>query len=256
MFTETPDSGVQSSLPGYRLAIPGEQRTEPWEDDALRMFEARMLDKADPFPCVFGVDAVRRKTLRYCFVPSGHRRVAVLAQALGVFAARCADLGKRTSMVAFFTPDDGLSSVEDYRQEFWRLLAGLAASDDQARPSGIDGDPDSPEWEFWCFGVPFFVVANTPYHEERRSRFFEYFTITFQPRFVFDDLAANTLAGRNGRKVIRRRLADYDTVPAYPELGSFGEPGNREWVQYYLPDDNQPVPRSEKCPMSVMGDPT
>lgn len=208
-----------------------------------------MLNKSDPFPCIFGIDAVRRATLRYCFIPL-EGRAATLRQGLKEFAEKCRDLGNRTSLVTFFEPDPEFSEIEDYRRELWNLLAALMAADDQPWPQGVDRDTESPSWEFSCFGVPFFVVANTPSHLARRSRYFEYFSITFQPRFVFDDLGAETTSGKNSRKIIRKRLADYDTVAPYSGLGNFGDADNREWIQYFLPDDNEVTSRTEECPLS------
>ena len=74
-------------------------------------------------------------------------------------------------------------------------------------------------------------------------------TVTFQPRFVFDDLKADTPTGDRARNVIRRRLSEYDAIEQTPLLGSFGETGNLEWTQYFLGDDNQPVDTSRGCPM-------
>lgn len=195
-----------------------------------------------------GRDAPRNSAL--LFRPSRPRRdCPPLCAALSEFAGRCHEFGSRTSLVAFFEPDASIHTLEGYKLELWRLLSGVSAIDDQLWPAGIAIDPDSPEWEFCSFGVPFFVVANTPAHRARASRYSEFFTITFQPRFVFDDLGPDSVAGRNARKIIRARLCKYDAVPPHPQLGSFGQAGNREWVQYFLDDDNVPV-TSKKCPLN------
>jgi FPC/CPF motif-containing protein YcgG len=100
--------------------------------------------------------------------------------------------------------------------------------------------------------MPLFVVANTPTHEQRQSRYFPCFVVTFQPRFVFDDLGEDTPQGANARKVIRARLHEYDAVPPSPSLDGFGKPNSREWVQYFLDDDNrQPDPGpATRCPFA------
>jgi uncharacterized protein len=98
--------------------------------------------------------------------------------------------------------------------------------------------------------MPMFVVANTPTHERRASRYFESLAITFQPRFVFDDLAEDSAQGKNARKIIRARLSDYDALPPTPLLGSFGAPGNREWTQYFLDDDNASHATEGRCPFT------
>ncbi len=62
--------------------------------------------------------------------------------------------------------------------------------------------------------------------------------ITFQLRFVFDDIAEGTPRGDAARTMVRGRLAAYDAVPLPENLGSFGDENNREWNQYYLDDGN------------------
>ena len=249
-FVDDTDDTDQTFLYGAPGALPREPE-KPWEKRAIELFRGRMLSTSRPFPCIFGVDAVRRETLRYCFIPAAAERIPALTGALREYASQCRGLGIRTSLVAFFEPAWPVRTMDEYKAEFWRLLNGLSAADSEPWPTGIDADPESPEWEFSCFGTAFFVVVNTPFHEARSSRYFEYLAITFQPRFVFDSLGPDTPAGRNARKVIRGRLTEYDTVPPHPQLGGFGKPGNREWVQYFVTDDNIPVPDSEKCPFAM-----
>lgn len=231
------------------LSLPGALREEPWESRAVDLFESRMLDSDELFPCIFGVDAVRRRTLRYGFAPSGPRQVGSLIEALREFAANCVEFGRRTSLVIFFEDLPGGTDVEGCRKQFWSLLEKVTAVDSHPWPHDVDPDPESPTWEFSCFGVPFFVVVNTPYHHRRRSRHFDYFAITFQPRFVFDDLHADSPAGTSARKIIRERLASYDNIERFRDLGSFGDAENREWVQYFLPDDGSTIPREQRCPL-------
>lgn len=110
-------------------------------------------------------------------------------------------------------------------------------------------DPENPNWEFSFNSTPMFVVANTPVHRARRSRYFEYFAVTFQPRFVFDGLEGNSKTGMNARKIIRGRLAKYDSVSMSPLLGNFGEEGNKEWHQYFLGEENDIPDPSDMCPV-------
>jgi FPC/CPF motif-containing protein YcgG/quercetin dioxygenase-like cupin family protein len=232
-----------------RLYHPADDPDGSWQSLAATLFRERMLDRAQPFPCVFGVDAVRKGSLRFSFIPLGSLRTTTLAQSLVEFLQVAEELGNRTSLVCFFEPDPGMTTVADYERHFWELLRGLSDSDEAEWPEGVDEDPESPTWEFSFAGMPLFVVANTPAHRKRRSRYFEYFAVTFQPRFVFDGLAPDSPQGRNARRIIRRRLAEYDAVPQTPHLGNFGDADNREWLQYYLDDNNAPVPASAKCPI-------
>jgi FPC/CPF motif-containing protein YcgG len=220
----------------------------PWAADAFNQFRTRMLDDRNLFPCIFGVDAVRRNTLRLAAIPSGPERVDVLADALRAFVPQCRQLGTRTSLVTIFEPDPDVRTLTGYRHLFWQLLQGLHDQDQVGWPAGIAIDPSSPTWEFSFHGEPMFVVANSPAHVRRRSRFFEYFAITFQPRFVFDDLGADSVQGRNARRIIRGRLADYDLAPQSPNLGSFGTPDNREWSQYFFDDTDDGFDPAARCP--------
>ncbi|HEX6969356.1 MAG TPA: YqcI/YcgG family protein [Micromonosporaceae bacterium] len=231
------------------LVHPGQSQLTGWAADALDLFKRRMSDAEPPFPCIFGVDATRRGTLRLTFVPAGPRRLDHLAAALVAFAEQAQELGRRTSLVAIFEPDSALATLEDYRAEFWSMLSVLRERDTEPWPEGISRDTEHPEWEFSFHGVPLFVVVNTPVHKRRRSRYFEYFAITFQPRFVFDDLAETSPQGQRARAIIRSRLAEYDELGPAPVLGSFGVVGNREWIQYFLEDDNDTTHAGVRCPM-------
>lgn len=57
--------------------------------------------------------------------------------------------------------------------------------------------------------------------------------VTFQPRWVFDDLNGSTAFGRNMSRLIRSRLEAYDQAPIHPQLGWYGGKDNREWKQYF-----------------------
>ncbi|WP_235997998.1 YqcI/YcgG family protein [Nocardiopsis coralli] len=192
--------------------------------------------------------------MRYAFVPVGDGRVEALAEALRLYTDTAESLGRRTSLVCFFEHDPRLSGLDACEEHFWELLRGLREQDRAPWPEGISTDTEAPDWEFVFNSMPMFVVANTPFHYRRRSRFFEYFAVTFQPRFVFDDLAAGTRTGDNARKIIRKRLAEYDSVAQTPLLGNFGEHGNKEWHQYFLDEENE-VPHPEaQCPLHRAAD--
>lgn len=238
-----------------KVVHPASVPTVAWEHSAATRFSRRLLGKGLPFPCIFGVDALRKGSLRFTFVPEGARRVGYLAEALGEFTQLAPGLGKRTSLVAFFEPSADLETLDDYERYSWSLLQAVHNEDMVPWPAGIPVDTDHSEWEFCFAGMPMFVVVNTPAHQRRMSRFFEYYCITFQPRFVFDDIGENSPQGRNARKIIRERLGRYDALPPAPLLGSYGAPGNREWQQYFLAEDND-VSETARCPFRVSGNDT
>lgn len=231
-----------------KLVSPAAAPTTGWERDAADRFSRRMLSEQELFPCIFGVDALRKSTLRFSFVPAGGHRTEYLAAALEEFTSAAPELGRRTSLVAFFEPSDELETLGDYERQTWSLLQELHSLDPRPWPADIPHDTESPRWEFCFAGTPMFVVVNTPAHRKRMSRYFEYFCITFQPRFVFDDIAESSPPGKSARKIIRNRLETYDSLPVTPLLGSYGIPGNREWTQYFLDDENRDIPELARCP--------
>mgnify|MGYP001163259106 CR=1 FL=1 len=242
-----------------------------WKRRAEELFSARLLDERSPFPCVFGVDALRRGTLRFAFVDdtqdatTGHSAHTAdeldtaargTARALGAYAAAAPGIGRRTSLVVVYRgalgphPGSGPDAVKAYRDRFWDLLQRVHTLDPHPWPAGIPRDPESPTWEFCFAGTPMFVVVNTPAHERRRSRGFPYFCITFQPRFVFEGLEGSSTRGRNARRIIRGRLDAYDDVPPASVLGDYGTAGNREWTQYFL-EEEEGAAVPPRCPFSV-----
>ena len=245
-------SSVDVSAPPLTTDLvvdPRTPRENAWEQASALNFQRRMFDADTPFPCIFGVDALRKATLRYSFVARNDDQVRTLATALRDFVELAPLLGSRTSLVAFFEDTPLPRTVDEYREEFWQLLQGVHDLDSEPWPADISPDTEHETWEFAYAGMPMFVVVNTPAHERRASRHFDTLMVTFQPRFVFDDIAEDSKQGRNARTIIRGRLKDYDQVPASPLLASYGTPGNREWPQYFLEDDNFPVEAG--CPMHV-----
>ena len=218
-----------------------------WKGEIFREFYERMTNKEQDFPCIFGVEAVTRGTLRYAFISDDKSQAAQLSKILHQFTDICHDLGKRTSLVCFFESWEAESTHTGYWTRFWELLHEVSSLDTVPWPHDISRELDDSTFEFTFNGQPMFVVVNTELHKRRRSRQMYRVAITFQPRFVFDDIAEGTTRGDAARKVIRSRLATYDSVPFPENLGSFGDPNNREWVQYYL-DDGNATELPQSCP--------
>ena len=66
-------------------------------------------------------------------------------------------------------------------------------------------------------------------------------------------LEGDSVAGKNARRTIRARIDRYDALPPSPRLGIYGAAGNREWQQYFLPDDNATT-TPDRCPLHVVGE--
>jgi FPC/CPF motif-containing protein YcgG len=219
-----------------------------WAQNVFNSFESMLLADDRPFPCIFGVEALKHGGLRYVFVGHDHHGLIRLRDALSEYVKCFRELGRNTSLVAFFAPPSEVEqSLAWYRERFWSILQFLHRNDHQPWPEALPQDSDHHLWEFAFDGEPMFVVCNTPAHVHRRSRFSETFMMTFQPRWVFEELTGKR--GDNARRAIRNRLRPYDDVEVSPDLGEYGEPSNREWQQYFLMDENG---RADgfRCPFS------
>ncbi|MBD0740655.1 hypothetical protein BGM09_14805 [Streptomyces sp. CBMA29] len=212
--------------------------TPPWGRAAAEELLATLLDTDQPFPCTFAVAAAKKESLRFGFVDSPHDEStwAPLAGILRDYLDVYRTLGKDTSLVVLFRPDDRPGTLEEYFDRFWAVLQHLHDGDTEPWPASTPLDPEELWWEFSFGGTEIFVVCNTPAHLDRRSRHNPSFMITFQPRWVFEGLEADTPRGAKARQVIRNRIRRFDGMEPAAELGNHGEDGNREWRQYFLPD--------------------
>jgi len=212
-----------------------------WQRILLNEFEATLLSEARPFPCVFGVAGLKANSLRFCFPDplTAHN----LADTLAAYLRVAREFGPNTSLVVISKPGP-VRGLEAYRRRFWSLLGDLSMIDDAPWPDEIPERMDTPGWEFSFAGEPIFVVCNTPAHVQRQSRRSTSFMITFQPRWVFDNILGGGAAADQAFGKVRDRLANYDLLPASPALGKYGDPDNREFAQYFLGDDNERA----RCP--------
>ncbi|CAO5157089.1 MbtH-like domain-containing protein [Frankia sp. AiPs1] len=209
-----------------------------WGTGCVQTMMDTLTSTEEPFPCVFAVAAANRGGLRFGFVDDldDRRTWPVLPDILATYLSVYQEISRNTSLVVFFSSGQQ-ADVIAYEQRFWSLLQYLHDGDGEPWPSDIPTETDDPGWEFSFRGTPIFVVCNTPAHQRLRSRSSPVFTITFQPRWVFEGLEPYTPRGAAARRTIRERLRRMDEVDSTPLLGSFGDPANREWKQYFLRDD-------------------
>ncbi|CAM3019113.1 YqcI/YcgG family protein [Paenibacillus sediminis] len=225
-----------------------------WQRDAFREFGHMIADPGNTYPCVPGRQGFLTNNLRFAFIPDPTSEQAIIdvANLLQQYGQCSRETGKYASLVIFFnTPQEMLNSfsIEDYEQLFWSVLNQVSAKDHTPWPEHISMDPTHHSWEFCYDGHPYFAFCGTPAHEIRKSRHSPYFLIAFQPRWVFEEINDSTSFGRNIKKIIRKKLMDYDGVPAHPSLKWYGQEDNQEWKQYFLRDDDS-VP--SKCPFTYM----
>jgi FPC/CPF motif-containing protein YcgG/uncharacterized protein YbdZ (MbtH family) len=209
-----------------------------WGPAAARGLLDTLLDAERPFPCTFAVAAARKGTLRFgfCDSPADPAGWGPLGEILDRYLDVYRELGKDTSLVVLFRPEERVRSLDDYFHRFWAVLQHLHDGDPRPWPESTPLEPEELWWEFSYGGTEIFVVCNTPAHTTRHSRHSPCFMITFQPRWVFEGLEAHTPRGAGARRVIRNRIRRFDGMEPAAELGNHGEDGNREWRQYFLPD--------------------
>ncbi len=247
--------------------MEGESGTGPTESDRLRRMTfgplpewgikhgTELLDlislPENGFPCTFAVRGALTEGLRFGFIDelydpgAGEELRVVLRRYLGIYRT----ISRETSLIVFFRtrePDDTLSG---YYRTFWDILQDLHDRDPVPWPENIPPETDDPMWEYVFEGTPMFVVCSNPAHVRRRSRYSPIFYITFQPQWVFENIKPDTRAGQLARKRIRKRLVAFDDgLEPSSVLGDYGDPDNREWRQYFLPDDNESGTPTGGCP--------
>lgn len=241
-----PNSGTSMSSGGRGYALPVADPTGQVIGDLPTWGALAALDtlhtltsRESPFPCTFAVAAALKSSLRFGFVDDPHDRDSwrVLPGILAEYLRTYRMLSRETSLIVLFGPTD-VREVGGYHDMFWDILQFLHEADPRPWPADIPTDVENGRWEFSFGGDPMFVVCNTPAHRARRSRANAHFMITFQPRWVFEEIPAGTPRGDAVRRTIRARLRAYDDVSPSPELGNYGDPDNREWRQYFLPEDD------------------
>lgn len=234
-------------------SLRANHRLSPWADGAYAELVAKVADPT--FPCTFGTVALRKGDLLMAFVETDD------AEALrqGVYnrfveyTDRMRPLDRVTASLhplALFLPaPGGVRTITEYFAFGWSLLQWLHERDPEPWPARVPRDPDDPAWSYCFGGIPLFVNFKTPAHHQRRSRRMDgAYLLLIQTRDGFDVVAGDTPQGRRARGLIRQKLAAYDPIAPYPELAHFGTAENREWKQYFLPDDNVPV--AGRCPFT------
>ncbi|AGA64647.1 hypothetical protein B488_06550 [Liberibacter crescens BT-1] len=211
----------------------GNVTLKKWEQVVFADFDAVINNKDRPFPCVFAVNGYKKDMLRFSFYEE--IKAAALRDDLCEFCENYQSYGKQTSFVVFEQPLP-IKTIKEYRVKFWNILNDLSRLDNNSWPANIPECLDHPEWEFCFHGEAMFIVCNTPAHVNRLSRRSPGFMLTIQPRWVFDDLLDTEIKANNAFATVTKRLEPYDIASKSPFLGKYGDPHNREWMQYFLDD--------------------
>ncbi len=197
------------------------------------------------YPCFFGTMAERRGEMFYAYVNG--KDIRELPATMRTFAMLASQPQyRRNNIAVFFEPDREPLTHEAYQRLFWETLQHLHDVDPDPEADN-QPDPSQEEWEFSFAGVQMFVVCALPSFKVRHSRNLgPGMVLLFQPRSVFVDTITNKVIGREARNQVRKRLETWDDVSAHPDLGFYGDPGNLEWKQYFLTDEN--VAAEDRCP--------
>ncbi|MGG3467008.1 YqcI/YcgG family protein [Neobacillus pocheonensis] len=223
---------------------------ENWQKDAFEKFEAKMLDKNKPFPCIPATQGYQLHRFRYGFVsiPNKNASSKQLAQLLEDYSKTFREIGSFTSLIVFYEPSSDLhenTSVEKFEQFFWEQLNLLHEFDQIEWPNHIPVDPHDSLWEFCFHGEQYFMYCATPAHKQRVSRHFPYFMLAITPRFVLEEFSSTASNAAKIKASIRKRLSEYDSIDIHPNLNTYGNKDNYEWKQYFLHDDDTSL---AQCP--------
>lgn len=185
------------------------------------------------FPCIFARHALVRGELLFGLAEPGVDLAGAVTELMRE-AAHTIHLSPQQVVVLFadLPSDSTLTREREFASE---VLLRLRQEDRVPWPSHAPHDPGDPRWTFWFEGIDFFINFSSPGHKRRRSRNLgSAFSMVVQSRSSFDDFGPHSKA----REVVRSRLARYDDLPPHPALGAYGEPSNREMLQYFLGETN------------------
>jgi FPC/CPF motif-containing protein YcgG len=216
-----------------------------WATSSYAYLRSRVTH--DQYPCFFGTRAEERGEMFYSLVPG--KDVAMLPATMAKFAELAKEpIYSKNNVAIFFEPDAVPLPHEKYHDLFWQTLQYLHDNDPDPA-ADRQPDPTDPLWEFSFAGVQMFVVCGCPSFGARHSRNLgPGMVLLFQPRSVFVDRVTNKVISARARQEVRKRLEKWDSIPAHPDLGTYGDPENREWKQYFLPDENEAA--QAECPFS------
>ncbi|ADV84357.1 YqcI/YcgG family protein [Terriglobus saanensis] len=232
MIRVAPQNWMDRVLDQGKLGITPK---ETWKHIAYEEYRAKL--RAPEYPCFFGQGGELRGEMIYTFIPNKKLQDLVTSMRRFVDLVQTPE-HERSSLVAFFEPDPSISDHAAFVTRFWQTLQFLHEHDPD--PS-TERTPEDPLWEFSFEHCEMFVVGASPTYRIRRSRNLgPGLVFVFQPRFLFiDPMTSRPIAAEVRRRIHARMLA-YDGMPVHPNIGFYGEPANREWKQYALPDDNGP----------------
>lgn len=222
--------------------------TPAWAKDGIESLENELGKEKSDFPCTFGIQNYKEKSLRFLFVEDDRvDNLNHMADGLREYTKNARKFGtSSSSLVCVFRPL-AENKIRDYEMWFWNILQALHDRDNDPWPTEYSSNPDHETWAFCFAGEGHFVVCNTPEHHFRRSRHNPNPMITFTPRWSFKGIEGNTKPGIAVREMIRTRVLSYDKIPPSNRFSAYGH--GLDWIQYFLPDKDD-TDLIKKCPFS------
>ncbi|MDL4841136.1 YqcI/YcgG family protein [Aquibacillus rhizosphaerae] len=219
-----------------------------WELRAYHTFYEMLSTKEIMFPCIPATQGVHLGQFRYGFInhPNDTSTATQVAAILKQYSLEYKTIGDYTSLIIFFNHQDNSDeeNVISYEDKFWNLLNEVSLLDEKEWPKEIPKHAQHPLWEFCFHEERYFVFCATPSHVKRRSRSFPYFNLAITPRSVFEKFKTQPNS-QAVKRMIRKRLNNYDSIAPHPSLKEYGEENNYEADQYFLRDDQS---KQSKCP--------
>lgn len=236
---------------GILISSEDGQPAAPWVQEHYRDFHEFLASESRPHPCSFGVNAEKRRKLRYSYVNREEiTRPLELAKTLRAFQSVAPSIGGRPALIVFV---DILPELDASEQEatFWSLLQSLHDHDDTPWPvATIPADSEHPLWQFCFAGEPWFINGHGTTYQKRLSRGSKRgMFLVMQTHANLDGIVGHAPGAEAIRQDIRQAVRRYDLVDVSPDFTIYGDPAGREWKQYWLTDDNSP--RTGTCPLKI-----
>lgn len=220
--------------------LENNQLLPDWLQAEYKIFKETVTDKT--FPCTFGMAAQRNGELRYAYI--SHDDWSRLPATMEAFNQLFHEQKRliRHGLFLFVEPEKETRSLEHYRAYFWKILQYLHDNDRYEWPKDYPKDPNHYLWNFSFANEPYFAFGNAPAYKQRKTRDLgNSLIIGFQPRRIFKGLEGTSKGGIMSREKVRKRVEAWDRLPKHPNISHYGDQDHREWKQYFIGDDSEPI---------------
>jgi FPC/CPF motif-containing protein YcgG len=228
---------------------------DDWRQNAFREFTGTVAQEF--FPCPFAQKSLQVGTQWFIFLETLSsaqlERLRVgLIDYLHVTQMVSGKHRLLLPLVVLVKPESVPCDLAEYQRRGWSVLQYLHDHDAAPWPEDVPQESEHYLWTFCFHGVQIFVNFSSPAHRERRSRNLgSSMAFVINARKNFDVVAGNNPEGDAVRRRVRSRVAVFDGQAPGKELGTYGDPANREWRQYAAAEHGAPEPAG--CPLRLGG---